>query len=203
MRCQETGKGPVSREPGHGQPKRGIDDGNPSMTYQSSKIKGPMNVKLKLRTLMQGAMVKTIVSDVPPFEKAGIFARPMRAVFLKQKKPGIFITLRQKGIVLKAGITFVDSHVHLDLLYKTEPSRISQLRRAGCLPVSWAFGQGIQSTGDLETYLHNQAGTIEKINREFLPCFFLSGFQCFHDNFQGAFNKLCGSLHRAVAQFHT
>ncbi len=76
---------------------------------------------------------------------------------------------------MKTGIAFVDSHVHLDLLYDAQPSRIPELRRAGCLPVSWAFGYGIQSTGDLETYLQAQAGTIEKINRELLPCFFLSG----------------------------
>ncbi len=81
----------------------------------------------------------------------------------------------QKGIALKTEIAFVDSHVHLDLLYDAEPSLIPELRRAECLPVSWAFGHGIQSIGDLENYLHNQVGTIEKINRECLPCFFLSG----------------------------
>lgn len=76
---------------------------------------------------------------------------------------------------MKSEIAFIDSHVHLDHLYEAQPSRILELHRAGCLPVSWAFGHGIQSTGDLEVYLHNQAGTIEKIDREELPCFFLSG----------------------------
>lgn len=76
---------------------------------------------------------------------------------------------------MKAEITFVDSHVHLDHLFKAQPLRISELRRAECLPVSWAFGHGIRSTGDLETYLHHQAETVEKIDREWLPCFFLSG----------------------------
>lgn len=76
---------------------------------------------------------------------------------------------------MKAGITFVDSHVHLDLLYDTQPSRMPELRQAGCLYVSWAFGRGIESTGDLEAYLHQQVGTIERIDREGLPCFFLSG----------------------------
>jgi len=76
---------------------------------------------------------------------------------------------------LKSEITCVDSHVHLDLLYSEHPSRILELARAGCLPVSWAFGHGIETTKDLETYLQSQAGIIETINREGLPCFFLSG----------------------------
>lgn len=76
---------------------------------------------------------------------------------------------------MKTEIHFVDSHVHLDHLYESRPSLLPELRRAGCLPISWAFGYGIQSTRDLETYLRNQARSIEKINRELLPCFFLTG----------------------------
>jgi len=109
-----------------------------------------------------------------PFFFGRVFFRSLQSI-IEGKKQGIVISLRQKGIILKAGIAFIDSHVHLDLLYEAEPSCLSKLRRAGCLPVSWAFGHGIQSTGDLETYLHSQAGALEKINREVLPCFFLSG----------------------------
>jgi len=70
---------------------------------------------------------------------------------------------------------FVDSHIHLDRLYKKAPAAIPAMRNTGCLPVSWAFGQGIESIEELERYLVHQARTIEEINRKCLPCFFLTG----------------------------
>ncbi len=72
-------------------------------------------------------------------------------------------------------IRFVDSHCHLDLLQQLHPGYEEWLRQAGCLPVSWAFGLGIETTADLERYLAFQRRTLQAIAAAGLPCYFLAG----------------------------
>ena len=71
--------------------------------------------------------------------------------------------------------SFVDSHVHLDRIFAENRERISWLRGVGCLPISWAFGDGIASVSDLKDYLHFKKDTIHQINESGLPCFYLAG----------------------------
>lgn len=72
-------------------------------------------------------------------------------------------------------VDFVDSHIHLDLVARAEPERLDWLRKVGCLPVSWAFAENVQSAADLERTLHLQRETIHRLNAGGLPCFFLCG----------------------------
>lgn len=80
-----------------------------------------------------------------------------------------------RDIMPNPAISFVDSHVHLDLLRQEAPSRISWLNQVGCLPVSWSFGWGIETKNDLKTYLRVNAETIRDIRRGPLECFYLAG----------------------------
>ncbi len=70
---------------------------------------------------------------------------------------------------------FIDSHVHLDHIFKENPGRIEWLKSHGFLVVSWAYSLHIESIKDLERYLQRQAETVGKLNREGLPCYFLTG----------------------------
>lgn len=70
---------------------------------------------------------------------------------------------------------FIDSHVHLDITYRTNPDRISWLREVGCLPVSWAFAYKSDDFSDLLHYLELQRETIREIRKKGKECYFLAG----------------------------
>ncbi|MFH1993227.1 MAG: TatD family hydrolase [Pseudomonadota bacterium] len=70
---------------------------------------------------------------------------------------------------------FVDSHVHLDLVYAYRSDRIEWLRRIGCLPISWAFSRYVGSVADLKVNLNAQQKAIHTIRSTGLECFYLTG----------------------------
>ncbi|ACN14707.1 putative cytoplasmic metal-dependent hydrolase (TatD family protein) [Desulforapulum autotrophicum HRM2] len=72
-------------------------------------------------------------------------------------------------------INFVDSHMHLDLVQKSDPDRIQWIKKVHCLAVSWAFAKHIDTTADLHRALALQRETIHHLNSTGLPCFYLSG----------------------------
>ncbi|MCU0821505.1 MAG: TatD family hydrolase [Spirochaetes bacterium] len=72
-------------------------------------------------------------------------------------------------------IKFIDSHVHLDIIYKHKPGGIGWLRETGCLPVSWAYSMEVRSINDLKIYLNEQRRTINELNTVGVPCLFLAG----------------------------
>jgi uncharacterized protein len=72
-------------------------------------------------------------------------------------------------------ISFVDSHLHLDLLWKETRPSVDRLARVGCLPVSWAFARDIRSSSDLKQYLKTKSGLIKEIRKNCLSCFYLVG----------------------------
>lgn len=72
-------------------------------------------------------------------------------------------------------ISFVDSHLHLDLLVMEACESVGRLARIGCLPVSWAFARDISSSSDLEKYLRTRPRFFKEIRKDFLPCFYLAG----------------------------
>jgi uncharacterized protein len=72
-------------------------------------------------------------------------------------------------------IRFVDSHLHLDLLWKETRPSVNRLARVGCLPVSWAFARDIRSFSDLKQYLRMKSGLIKEIGKNCLSCFYLAG----------------------------
>lgn len=72
-------------------------------------------------------------------------------------------------------INFVDSHIHLDLVEKSDPDRIQWIKKVHCLAVSWAFAKHIDTTADLRRALALQRETIHRLNAGGLPCFYLSG----------------------------
>ncbi len=72
-------------------------------------------------------------------------------------------------------ISFVDSHLHLDLLWRENRPSVDRLARVRCLPVSWAFGREIRSYSDLKKYLKKKSGLIREINKNCLSCFYLVG----------------------------
>ena len=71
--------------------------------------------------------------------------------------------------------TFVDSHVHLDLVSRYQPDRIDWYRQVGCLPISWAFGRHVHNVADLKASLNKQKETIYKLRSSGLACFYLAG----------------------------
>lgn len=71
--------------------------------------------------------------------------------------------------------TFVDSHVHLDLVYRYQPDRIEWYRQVGCLPVSWAFAEHVHNVADLKAILKKQRETIHELRKKGLGCFYLTG----------------------------
>ncbi len=72
-------------------------------------------------------------------------------------------------------ITYIDSHVHLDIIADRHPERITWLKQTGCIPISWAFGCGIKTHKDLQMYLQRQQKTIHRLSAQGLPCFYLTG----------------------------
>ena len=70
---------------------------------------------------------------------------------------------------------FVDSHLHLDLLYKEARPAVEMLLRIGCLPVSWAFSRDVRTCSDLERYLEGRSRFFGKIRKELLHCYYLVG----------------------------
>ena len=69
----------------------------------------------------------------------------------------------------------IDSHLHLDLIYKRQPDTILWMKENSYRPVSWAFGAKIDTTADLLAYLDFQKETIHQISDTGLPCYFLAG----------------------------
>lgn len=69
----------------------------------------------------------------------------------------------------------IDSHVHLDLIYKYNNEMIQWMKQVRYIPVSWAYGENIESIDDLKKYLKNQEDIVEKMNDNGLKSFCLSG----------------------------
>ncbi len=69
----------------------------------------------------------------------------------------------------------IDSHTHLDQIFKYHPERIAWLISRKCKVISWAFGDNIQTLRDLASYLANQVRIIETLRHTGLPCWFLTG----------------------------
>lgn len=70
---------------------------------------------------------------------------------------------------------FVDSHVHLDLVYRYQPDRIDWYCQVGCLPISWAFGRYVHNVTGLQASLSKQKETVYKLRKNGLGCFYLAG----------------------------
>jgi len=69
----------------------------------------------------------------------------------------------------------IDSHVHLDLIYKENPNRIEWLKEYGYILISWAFATGIKSLSGLKEYMQDKTDIIRHLRREGLDCFLLCG----------------------------
>ena len=72
-------------------------------------------------------------------------------------------------------IKFIDSHVHLDIIFKHKPENIRWLKEAGCLPVSWSYSMDVKTGHDIDAYMDEQSIIINNLNRSGTPCFFLAG----------------------------
>jgi len=72
-------------------------------------------------------------------------------------------------------IAFIDSHVHLDHLYRHQPERIGWMRKKKCFPISWSFALQAGSVSELRNYLKSKADTMRELDRCQLPCRFLAG----------------------------
>lgn len=73
-------------------------------------------------------------------------------------------------------IHFIDSHVHLDLIYNARPDRIRWLNEHHCGVISWAFEPKIATVRDLKVYLERQREVLTLIHGQTgLACYFLAG----------------------------
>ena len=70
---------------------------------------------------------------------------------------------------------FVDSHVHLDQIAARHPERLDWMLEQRCMPVSWAWAQGVETVKDLDAYLESQSRTISEIRERGLEAFYLAG----------------------------
>lgn len=70
----------------------------------------------------------------------------------------------------------IDSHVHLDLVYRHHPQRIPWLRENGCAVISWAFSEDpIESVSDLEAYLAAKARLMTTLGKTLPTCYYMAG----------------------------
>jgi len=69
----------------------------------------------------------------------------------------------------------IDSHVHLQLLYKYNPERVDWLVSRNCCVISWAFGGNIGLVSDLERYFDTRRSIFEGLRRRGLDCYHLCG----------------------------
>jgi uncharacterized protein len=82
----------------------------------------------------------------------------------------------KKGLQMNNFVpTFIDSHIHLDHMEEDNPKEIEWLKNNGCVAVSWALSLNLESLQDLKHYLKAQARLIQKLNKNGLPCYFLTG----------------------------
>lgn len=72
-------------------------------------------------------------------------------------------------------VALVDSHVHLDHLYRYRPERIGWMRDKRYFPISWAFALQVESVSDVKNYLATKAEMIRELDRYQIPCRFLAG----------------------------
>ncbi|MCP4688840.1 MAG: hypothetical protein GY859_12370, partial [Desulfobacterales bacterium] len=69
----------------------------------------------------------------------------------------------------------VDSHIHLDHVYKRRPDRVVWLREKGCAVISWAWAAELENAGHLKRYLQSQAALIHELHGDPLACYYLTG----------------------------
>ena len=69
----------------------------------------------------------------------------------------------------------IDSHVHLCLLAKHNPDRITWLAEHRCMVISWAFGENIDTVSDLKHYLSYRLSIFKELRRRGLGCYNLCG----------------------------
>lgn len=69
----------------------------------------------------------------------------------------------------------IDSHVHLDLIFRHMPEKTAWFKKYHCGLVSWAFGEGVRSVDDLKTYLADQRRCIHTLHDTGLDCYYLAG----------------------------
>jgi predicted metal-dependent TIM-barrel fold hydrolase len=84
-------------------------------------------------------------------------------------------SMATQKILSEQDISFVDSHLHLDLLWQEARPSVDRLARVGCLPVSWAFARDIRSFSGLKQYLKTKSSLIKEIRKNCLSCFYLVG----------------------------
>lgn len=69
----------------------------------------------------------------------------------------------------------IDSHVHLDNIYRKNPDRINWMKERSLIPVSWSFAMNVENQEDLKDYLRTKANIIHNLSQEGLECYFLCG----------------------------
>ena len=69
----------------------------------------------------------------------------------------------------------IDSHLHLDLVYKDHPERIQWMQVHDIVPVSWAFCPGVKDISGLLNCLAAQADLVRDLNRKGIKCYYLAG----------------------------
>lgn len=69
----------------------------------------------------------------------------------------------------------IDSHLHLDHLYRSKPERMGWMKEKSYVAVSWSFSTEARKAEDLEKYLENQSNLITVLRDQGLECYFLTG----------------------------
>jgi len=71
--------------------------------------------------------------------------------------------------------TIVDTHIHLDILFRHHPERIEWMKENRYVPISWSYGGRAASVRDLADYFKRHASLIHHLNSKGLRGYYLAG----------------------------
>ena len=71
--------------------------------------------------------------------------------------------------------TIIDSHIHLEYIFRHQPDAIQWMKDNGYTVVSWSYSEKADSVSKLKDYLKNTAEFIHEQSDDGLHCFYLAG----------------------------
>jgi len=69
----------------------------------------------------------------------------------------------------------IDSHVHLDILYRVNPSQVAWMKENRYVPISWSYASRPDSVDSIRRYLNRHAEFVQQQNLRQVPCFYMAG----------------------------
>jgi len=71
--------------------------------------------------------------------------------------------------------TVIDTHTHLDILFRHHPERIEWMKENRYIPISWSYSGRAATVKALTEYFQRHASLISDLNAQGLVCYYLVG----------------------------